>query len=211
MMRQVTPPTATMSRSPEDLIPKKPESRLHIYAYSIADKAHDGLLKIGQTTQDVKTRVSQQLQTAVITNYAIELDEPAERSDATLFTDYEVRGRLAAKGFERATLEWMRCSVADVLTAITELRTGQTLTGTHHETFSMRPEQEAAVDKTVAYFSSIWAESPGAAPRFLWNAKMRFGKTFSAYQLAKRLFVNAAVSLEGSDQGGAASAQFHGA
>jgi len=26
-----------------------------------------------------------------------------------------------------------------------------------------------------------------AVPRFLWNAKMRFGKTFTAYQLAKKL------------------------
>ena len=26
-----------------------------------------------------------------------------------------------------------------------------------------------------------------AVPRFLWNAKMRFGKTFTTYQLAKKL------------------------
>ena len=70
---------------------------------------------------------------------------------------------------------------------LTELRTGQRFTGTHHETFAMRAEQAEAVNKTHAYFHSIWKEDMHAVPRFLWNAKMRFGKTFTAYQLAKRL------------------------
>jgi predicted helicase len=70
---------------------------------------------------------------------------------------------------------------------LTELRTGQRFTGTHHETFSMRREQAEAVDKTFDYYQSIWAESKNAAPRFLWNAKMRFGKTFTSYQLARKL------------------------
>jgi len=51
----------------------------------------------------------------------------------------------------------------------------------------LRAEQEAAVNKTHAYFHSIWQEDIHAVPRFLWNAKMRFGKTFTAYQLARRL------------------------
>jgi hypothetical protein len=67
------------------------------------------------------------------------------------------------------------------------LRKGQQFTGTHHETFSMRREQAEAVNKTNAYFHSIWKENSHAVPRFLWNAKMRFGKTFTAYQLAKQL------------------------
>ena len=51
----------------------------------------------------------------------------------------------------------------------------------------MRDEQAEAVNKTLGYFQSIWAEDANAVPRFLWNAKMRFGKTFTAYQLAKKL------------------------
>jgi hypothetical protein len=51
----------------------------------------------------------------------------------------------------------------------------------------MRAEQSAAVKKTSEYYSSIWAENGKAVPRFLWNAKMRFGKTFASYQLAKKL------------------------
>jgi len=81
----------------------------------------------------------------------------------------------------------MRCTVADVLTVLTELRQGQKYSGTHHETFPMRREQAETVEKTFAYYQSIWAEDKKAVPRFLWNAKMRFGKTFTAYQLAKKL------------------------
>ena len=51
----------------------------------------------------------------------------------------------------------------------------------------MRAEQADAVEKTHAYFDSIWNEDRHAVPRFLWNAKMRFGKTFASYQLAKTL------------------------
>jgi hypothetical protein len=176
-----------MSKSIEELLPAKPEARPWIYAYSIHDDAHEGQLKVGQTTQDVKARVDQQLKTAGITNFTIEVSEYADRPDGSRFTDHEIRARLKAKGFENTYLEWMRCTKADVLTAIAELRAGKALSGTHHETFKMRPEQYDAVKKTHDYFHSIWKEDMHAAPRFLWNAKMRFGKTFTTYQLAKRL------------------------
>lgn len=171
----------------KDILSPKPEVRPRIYAYSIQDQAHEGLLKVGQTTRDVKTRVAEQLKIAAIKNYAIELDESAERDDGTIFTDHQVRVALVKKGFENVELEWMRCSVNDVKTAITELRIGQDLSGTHHNTFKMRREQAEAVNKTHAYFHSVWTEDMHAVPRFLWNAKMRFGKTFATYQLAKKL------------------------
>jgi hypothetical protein len=176
-----------MSRPLEELLPEKPEARLRIYAYSIEDDAHAGILKIGQTTGEVKTRVEQQVKTALVKNFTIHVDESAERDDGSVFSDHEVRARLRAKGFPKVELEWMKCDVDDVRTVITELRSGQVLTGTHHETFPMRPEQAAAVNRTHAYFHSLWKEDIHAVPRFLWNAKMRFGKTFASYQLAKKL------------------------
>jgi hypothetical protein len=51
----------------------------------------------------------------------------------------------------------------------------------------MRPEQSAAVENTIRYFKSAKRDEPERIPKFLWNAKMRFGKTFAAYQLAKRM------------------------
>jgi len=176
-----------MNKTIEEILVLKPEARPRIYAYSIEDKAHAGLLKVGQTTRDVKQRVAEQLKTANIKNYTIALDESAERATGTIFTDHDVRAALVKKGFENAELEWMRCTLKDVKTVLTELRTGQKFTGTHSETFAMRAEQRAAVEKTHAYFHSIWNEDMHAVPRFLWNAKMRFGKTFTAYQLAKKL------------------------
>ena len=171
----------------EQILPLKPVARPRIYAYSIDDKAHKGLLKVGQTTRDVKQRVAEQVKTAAIKNYTIELDESAERNDGTIFTDHHVRTALGKKGFEKVELEWIRCSVTDVRTVLTEFHTGQKFTGTHHETFPMRREQAEAVGKTHDYFNSIWSEDMHTVPRFLWNAKMRFGKTFTAYQLARKL------------------------
>ena len=176
-----------MSKSIDEILAPKPEARPRIYAYAIADKAHAGLLKIGQTTRNVKQRVAEQLKTAAIQNYTIVLDESAEREDGTIFSDHAVRAALAKKGLKKAALEWMRCTLKDVKTVLTELRTGKKLTGTHHETFSMRREQIEAIEMTSDYFRSRWAENKKAVPRFLWNAKMRFGKTFTSYQLAKKL------------------------
>src|SRR6202790_5004834 len=179
----------------EEILAPKPEARPRIYAYSIADKAHEGLLKVGQTTRDVKQRVAEQLKTASIKNYTIELDESAERDDGTIFSAHEVRTALVRKKFVKAELEWMRCSLRDLKTVLTELRTGQRFTGTHHQRFRMRREQAEAVDKTFDYFHSIWSEDQHAVPHFLWNAKMRFGKTFTTYQLARKLGTKRVLEL----------------
>jgi hypothetical protein len=181
MSRTMSKPTV------EEILTPKPEARPRIYAYTIADAAHHGQLKVGQTTRNVKQRVAEQLKTAAIQNFTIALDEDAERDDGSIFTDHEVRAALVKKGFENTTLEWVSCTEADVRTVLAELRTGQRLGGTHHETFGLRDEQLDAVNRTLDYYRSIWAEDANAAPRFLWNAKMRFGKTFTTYQLAKKL------------------------
>ncbi len=181
-----------MSKSIEEILAPKLLARPRIYAYSISDTVHAGLLKIGQTSKDLRQRiVSGQLRTPGITNFVIELDEPRERDDGTFFTDFQVRNALKARGFENVNLnggkEWMRCTVKDVKTVITELRTGTKFNGTHSDTFPMRTEQAEAVRVTEAYYHSRWEEDKNAVPRFLWNAKMRFGKTFTTYQLAKKL------------------------
>jgi len=176
-----------MIKTIEKILPLKPEARPRIYAYSIDDKAHAGLLKVGQTTRDVKKRDAEQLRTANILNFKIELDEIAEARDGVIVTDRQVRASLIKKGFQNTELEWMRCSAKDVRAVLLSLRVGQEIVGTRDLNFPMRTEQSAAVEKTHAYYHSIWKESMHAVPRFLWNAKMRFGKTFTTYQLAKKL------------------------
>jgi hypothetical protein len=176
-----------MTKTVDELLVSKPTARPRIYAYSILDDAHAGLLKVGQTTRDVKLRITEQLKTAAIENYRIVLDEFAVREDGTYFRDHDVRSALIKKGFEKAQLEWVRCKVNDVKTVLTELRTGQKISSGAHQTFPMRDEQVEAVKVTYDYFRSRWSEDTKAVPRFLWNAKMRFGKTFTTYQLAKKL------------------------
>ena len=176
-----------MSKTIEEILAPKPQARPRIYAYTIDDAAHKGLLKIGQTTRDVKQRVAEQLKTARIKNYRIEFDEAAERDDGTTFTDHQVRAALVKKKFSKVDGEWVRCTVKDVKTVLHELRTGKAVAGARDLNFPMRAEQREAVLKTHDYFHSIWKENMHAVPRFLWNAKMRFGKTFAAYHLAKKL------------------------
>lgn len=176
-----------MSRDINDLLPERPQPRLRIYAWSTDEiKKYEGCLKVGQTTWDVNTRIRRSQGVAQF-NYTLEVDESAEREDGSFFRDSTVRERLKQKGFENVELEWMRCTAKDVATAIKELQSGEARAGSHVDDFKMRAEQISAVKKTKNYFDSIWSEDRKATPRFLWNAKMRFGKTFASYQLAKSL------------------------
>ncbi len=175
-----------MSKPIEEILAPKPQARPRIYAYAIDDAAHKGLLKVGHTIRDVKQRVAEQTKTAAI-KATIVLDESAERDDGGIISDHEVRAALARRGHENPQLEWMRCTVKDVKAVLIALRKGQHITGTRDQNFPPRAEQQEAVDKTFDYFHSIWSEDKKATPRFLWNAKMRFGKTFTTYQLAKKL------------------------
>lgn len=182
-----------MSKTIDEILAPKPQARLRIYAWAPNDPppSYVGLIKVGQTTQENVNERIRQSQGQMQQAYTLHVDALAERDDGTVFRDGDVRQRLIDKGFENVVIgssrEWMRCSPADVSTAITELQKGLKLSGTHHETFPMRREQAEAVDLTYSYFQSRWAEDTNAVPRFLWNAKMRFGKTFTTYQLAKKL------------------------
>lgn len=176
-----------MTKTIEELLPSKSEARLRIYAWSTNEiNKFKGCLKVGQTTQEVNVRIKQSQGVAPVP-YVLEVDEPAERNDGSFFRDSAVRERLKQKGFENVELEWMRCTAEDVRLAIKELQTGIARTGSHTEDFKLRTEQSAAVKKTSDYFNSIWQEDKNAVPRFLWNAKMRFGKTFASYHLAKKM------------------------
>ena len=50
----------------EEVLSPKPQVRPKIYAYSIDDKAHLGLLKLDKLRVNVKQRVAEQLRTAAI-------------------------------------------------------------------------------------------------------------------------------------------------
>ena len=168
--------------------PQRPDVHPQVYAYHDLYAEHDGLLKVGFTQHDVERRVAQQfpvIQPGEVKPYEIVFSESSMRDDGTSFTDHDVHRRLVANGVERVGGEWFRCAVEQVRNAWLEVRDRKDYESRRTESFSMRPEQRAAVEKTEAYFRSC--ETPGShnAPKFLWNAKMRFGKTFATYELAK--------------------------
>ncbi|RLI70969.1 restriction endonuclease [Candidatus Heimdallarchaeota archaeon] len=173
----------------EQFFPLRPDSNPTIYAYEDTNPQYAGLLKVGYTTQDVKDRVAQQYPTRRPGKlpYRIVLEEPAMRSDGTVFTDHQVHRVLKDSGVKNPDGEWFRCTAQQVKAAIIAVKTGQRSLGNRWFDFKMRPEQEAAVEKTAAYFTSARKDDSQKTPHFLWNAKMRFGKTFAAYQLAKKM------------------------
>ena len=172
----------------EEFFPEWTESRPMIYAYS--DDQYPGCLKVGYTAVDVDQRVAQQYPTKRPDGslpYKIVLREPAMFPDGSVFMDHDVHAALRKKGIKAVGGEWFKCSVKDVQAAIVSVKTGMVNAENRTQTFKMRPEQAQAVNKTVAYFKNMEAEGAGRIPKFLWNAKMRFGKTFATYQLAKTM------------------------
>ena len=157
-----------------------------IYAYSDSHPQYEGLLKVGYTTKSVEERVKQQY--GVISpgenTYTIQMDEPAIRSDGSTFTDIDVHKKLRLMEVPNPRGEWFRCDVCDVQSALRSVALGGSSLEGRQNNFSMRPEQVDAVKKASHYFRSFRKEQGRKASRFLWNAKMRFGKTFAAYHLA---------------------------
>ena len=177
---------------PQEFFIQRPQINPTIYAYELVNvPSHKGYIKVGFTDRDVETRVKEQLHTSGVP-YKILLKESAMRPDGTCFTDRDVHTILRRKGKLRLNEgtdknEWFACTTTDVISAINELRYGIVTDELRTKTFKMRPEQTIAVQKTMEFYSAAKAEEPTKAPKFLWNAKMRFGKTFAAYQLSKKM------------------------
>jgi len=167
----------------------------YIYAYTHAGKATGWRrgaqtgqfeIKVGETRNPGIDRVRQQVGTAFPGLKGVDIlfhSELAERPDGTGFTDHDVHKVLTSHGVVSTGGEWFAVTENEVWAAIRSLQRGVAFDPTRVQDFAMRPEQERAVDETAAFFEA----HPEGAPKFLWNAKMRFGKTFTTYQLAKRM------------------------
>lgn len=172
---------------------QRPEVKPTIYVYSLPDvPSHEGYLKIGYTDRgDYENRINEQLHTSGLRHNTIYVTS-AMRSDGTCFMDHDIHAVLKREGIKQLydgedKNEWFKCTLDDVKKAILEVRDGIITTRGRTATFKMRPEQVRAVQYTEEYFKKAKEEEPNKAPKFLWNCKMRFGKTFAAYELAKRM------------------------
>lgn len=177
----------------QDFFPIPPKVEPTIYAYS--EPQFNGLLKVGYTgRQSVADRVRQQYVNLPTRSVQIVLQQPATRPDGSSFTDHEVHRWLRSHGVPNPKMdgarssEWFECDVAKVQAAILAVRNRDDNEDERTESFGMRPEQQEAVNRSVQYFRKFAkAETDGRIPHFLWNCKMRFGKTFAAYQLARKM------------------------
>ncbi len=175
---------------------------IRIYAYTVVGRDAEpwervsghtqttgtGLIKVGQTAKrTARERIRQQLGTAYpnLDGVEILLDEPAVREDGSEFTDHEVHAGLVGAGVRRSDGEWFEASLDEVKAAINMVRSGVPFEPTRTESFGMRPEQRGAVKRTAAHFRDHASDSRPS--KFLWNAKMRFGKTFATYQLTREM------------------------
>ena len=180
----------------ETFFPPRPLTRPMIYAYEEDNPKYAGMLKVGFASTGVEKRVAEQfpvLKPGDKKPYRIVFAESAMYSDGGSFTDKRVHEKLVAMGYEQQyhqgkKTEWFKCSVSAVRAAWIAVCNRVDNVEQRTLDFKMRPEQSAAVEKTVRYYESAAMEKRiRRTPKFLWNAKMRFGKTFATYQLAKRL------------------------
>ncbi len=182
----------------QKFFPKRPQAKPIIYAYS--DTRFPGMLKVGYTERPIEERMKEHYPTLTPTrSWTVELTESAMRQDGSAFMDHDVHrvleqwGIKAVRDQKDSKSEWFRCTAKDVRGAIMAVRTGDASLKTRSADFAPRPEQELAVEKTFAYFKKIKAEKANGTlpksfvPKFLWNCKMRFGKTFASYLLARKM------------------------
>lgn len=173
--------------SKTDFFPQRPKASPTIYAYELVGVAtHAGMLKVGYTSRSSERRIDEQTKTAAV-KYKIVFEDSAMRNDGSAFIDKDVHRLLRKKGIKNPEGEWFKCTVKEIKAAILEIKSGVKNEDNRTLDFAMRPEQEEAVNKTIAYFKSFKKENSDKTPHFLWNAKMRFGKTFATYQLTKKM------------------------
>ncbi len=172
-----------------DNFPKRPEISPKIYAYTEKKPEYKGLIKIGYTTRPVEERMKEHFPTkgpSGILKYEILYIESAVKSDGTFFKDNDVHRILKLNGIENVGGEWFKCTVNQLKSAIISVKDNSTLDFNRTVSFDLRPEQKEAIKKTSSYFRN-YRNVEKKIPHFLWNCKMRFGKTFTTYKLSQKM------------------------
>ena len=184
------------------------QSRL-LYVLSINDRKHANLLKVGEVFVDneIADDTNKQVLFKAVrdildkrsymqgVNYHLEHVECTTYNQSTkCYKADDVYRTLNKMGIPSTTLNkfkselfptksedadiWYHCFLAEIQEAINKIKNGQVA---GYGAIKFRPEQDMAIGNTVAHFR----KPNGKA--FLWNAKMRFGKTLSGLEVAKQL------------------------
>lgn len=165
-------------RSFEQIVPM-------IYAYTHPDYIpHKGWTKIGYTEkQSVEDRVEQQHHTSDIAYKILWRDNAIYKDGSGLpFTDHEFHRYLTNTAHikRKPKTEWFQVDGSEARTYFDEFTSRRPAEGETGLTYTLREEQEEAVSMTAAHFER-------GGKQFLWNAKPRFGKTLSTYDLIVRM------------------------
>ncbi len=183
-----------------------------IYVYKIDDDSHRGALKIGKASVDAydaneltpncdalnkaaTDRIKAETVTAAI-DFELLYTEVAYFEDSKgrrcSFDDYTVRDVLKHSGYKKRDFnlangnpqEWYEVDLETAIKAIAAVKNEQEVIDgpkkeeKKKEPIDFREEQKNAIDKTIAHFAE--------GHKYLWNAKMRFGKTLCALELIRR-------------------------
>lgn len=156
-----------------------------IYCYTTPEIArHNGWVKIGYSEQDAEKRIGQQTHTADV-EYHIEWSKNATFDDGSgeLFRDSDFHSYLVKCGVKRQKgTEWFQISPSEAKSKLDEFRENRGIKKTNNVIpYRLRNEQNEAVERAQDYFT---IHERG---EFLYNAKPRFGKTLTVYDLAKRM------------------------
>jgi superfamily II DNA or RNA helicase len=165
---------------------------LKIYGYHLPQlPTHEGSVKVGETNhQDVKTRIQQQTGTVGI-HPELLFKRNAVRSDGKLFHDRDLHAYYRQRGIKRTLLnnqasEWFNFGDVKRAESMTDdyisLDYDAVQVSEKKTDYILRAEQAQAVESTLNYF-----QEPIHGTEFLWNAKPRFGKTLSTYDLVRKL------------------------
>lgn len=155
-----------------------------IYAYNTPGISyHDGWTKVGYTErQSVNARIQQQTHTANI-RWELAWKDNAMFKDGSgeYFTDHDFHDYLETQRIPREPgTEWFHADGNRLLGYFNAFATRALPKSAEKCTYDLRQEQKDAVDMTRNYFQSGGTE-------FLWNAKPRFGKTLTSYDLIRQM------------------------
>ncbi|MBR1579308.1 MAG: Eco57I restriction-modification methylase domain-containing protein [Selenomonadaceae bacterium] len=174
-----------------------------IYIFAVDDRAHEGLLKIGETTlkcvgapqqSDLDRAAYERIKdytNTVAVDYDLLYTRLAVADDHSTFRDHDVHNVLKRSGYaphafkKHSAREWFAINLETAVAAINAVVHGRrNLTGITIDQpidpIIFRPEQLNAIKMAVKYFDKRKPEN------ILWNAKMRFGKTLCALEVVKR-------------------------
>ncbi|MEG1312923.1 MAG: Eco57I restriction-modification methylase domain-containing protein [Bacilli bacterium] len=179
-----------------------------IYIFRINDENHKGFLKIGDATVEgdedkekllpncdllnkfARKRINNYTSTAGIV-YELLHTELAITNENKAFRDHDVhtvlkRSSIKQKLFDtlRKQNDWYEVDLETAKKAIKAVKNNRkALDGyeisKNKNPIIFRPEQDKAIEDTIKLFKN--------GNKMLWNAKMRFGKTLSALEVAKKI------------------------